>query len=454
MITGSVIIPTHNRRSVLLETLDCLGLQSYPSDAFEVIVVADGCMDGTIEALRVSRTPFHLRVLEQSNGGPGAARNAGAAAASGHVLIFLDDDIQVEPGFVEAHVKVHCDRANRVGIGYLPPDLRDQTGYFRLELWQWWQDMFDRMRQPGHRFAYIDLLSGNFSLTADLFDRMHGFDATLRVHEDYELGARLLKAGVEIVFVADAVGWHGETADISRALVRKFGEGKADVQLGRLHPELRKTLVMAWMDRFARVPSRVLRGLALRSPATGDFLARLSLHGLGPLEAAGQRLLWRRALYGLLGYWYWRGVIDELPTAQEIAAFLSFEPSRQRHDFATSELDLAQGLTKAEERLDQEQPAAARIRYGPHYVGWIPPQAGAELLRGSHLRPYLWNQLAVPLLEALGEAGVLPEPITVEELHVLFDKEWHRLADWQRARGQGESAAEPEDWQPWEQIVP
>ena len=438
---------------MLLETLDCLGLQSHPPDAFEVIVVADGCTDGTVEALRVARTPFALRVLEQSNGGPGAARNAGAAAASGHLLIFLDDDIQVEPGFVEAHVQVHCDHANRVGIGYLPPDLRDQTGYFRLELWQWWQNMFDRMRQPGHRFAYIDLLSGNFSLTADLFARMHGFDTTLRVHEDYELGMRLLKAGVDLVFVADAVGWHGETTDISRALVRKFEEGKADVQLGRLYPELRKTLLMAWMPRFAQLPSRVLRGLALRSPATGDFLARISLQGLRPLEAAGQHRVWRRTLDGLLGYWYWRGVIEELPTVQEIAAFLSPVPLPPGHDFATSELDLAQGMAKAEERLDQERPAAARIRYGPHYVGWIPPQAGAELLRGAHLRPYLRNQLAVPLLEALSEADVLPEPMTVEELHILFDKERQRLADWQRARGQGESAAEPEDWQPWEQIA-
>ena len=438
MVTASIIIPTHNRRSVLLETLDCLGLQSQPPDAFEVIVIADGCTDGTVEALRVSRTPFALRVLEQSNRGAGAARNTGAAAASGDVLIFLDDDIQMEPGFVEAHVRVHCDRPNRVGIGYLPPALRDQTGYFRLELRQWWQNMFDHMRQPGHRFAYIDLLSGNFSLTADLFAQIKGFDTTLRVHEDWELGARLLKAGVELVFVADAVGWHCETTDINRALVRKFGEGKADVQLGRLYPELRKTLLMAWMPRFAQLPSRVLRGLALRSPATGDFLARISLQGLRPLEAAGQHRVWRRTLDGLLGYWYWRGVIEELPAAQEIAAFLSLEPLPQKHDFATSELDLAQGLAKAEERLNQERPAAARIRYGTHYVGWIPPQAGAELLRGEHLRPYLWNQLAVPLLEALGEAGVLPEPITAEELHVLFNKEWHRLAGWQRARGQGE----------------
>lgn len=87
MTTFSVIVPTYNRREPLLECLASVSAQRRRPD--EVIVVDDGSTDGTVEALAGTEG---VTVIRQSNAGPGAARNRGAAAAIGDYLVFLDSD--------------------------------------------------------------------------------------------------------------------------------------------------------------------------------------------------------------------------------------------------------------------------------------------------------------------------------------------------------------------------
>ncbi len=87
MTTFSVIIPTYNRREPVRECLASVSAQRRRPD--EVIVVDDGSTDGTVEVLDGTEG---VTVIRQSNAGPGAARNRGAAAASSDYLVFLDSD--------------------------------------------------------------------------------------------------------------------------------------------------------------------------------------------------------------------------------------------------------------------------------------------------------------------------------------------------------------------------
>jgi glycosyltransferase involved in cell wall biosynthesis len=84
----SVVIPTYNRVHLLSRALDSLWRQSYTD--FEVIVVDDGSTDGTLSYL--ATLDGRVRVLTQTNCGPGAARNLGARNARGDYLAFLDSD--------------------------------------------------------------------------------------------------------------------------------------------------------------------------------------------------------------------------------------------------------------------------------------------------------------------------------------------------------------------------
>ena len=84
----SVVITTYNRKDYLLETIKSVVSQT--CQPHEIIVVSDGSMDGTAEAVKAAYMDVIL--VEQPNLGRSAARNTGVAHATGDWICFLDDD--------------------------------------------------------------------------------------------------------------------------------------------------------------------------------------------------------------------------------------------------------------------------------------------------------------------------------------------------------------------------
>lgn len=397
----AIVIPTHDRRGSVERTLRALSAQSYSMHDVEVIVVADGCTDGT-PAIAGGGWPFRIRVIEQTGQGPAAARNRGAAATAAELLIFIDDDIEAWPEFVRAHEQVHADgNPARVAIGYLPPQLQGRRDLFAIMLRAWWEGMFDRMRDPGHRFAYTDLLSGNFSIRRSLFWQVGGFDETLRCHEDYELGLRLIGAGAQLTFAECAAGWHHEHTDLIRALGRKREEGQADVELARRHPGIAPSLPLCRGAGPSTLRGRVLRKLAVVGPEAGDRLETMCRQVLAWLEAARLRSRWRRLLDELLWYWYWRGVGE----SAGINAVAALCPSESGPVVGAYEIDLRKGLAAAAQELEDVRPMALRLRWGTLEIGTVPPQPGAEPLRGRHLPSLLQRRYRLRFAEVLARAA-------------------------------------------------
>src|SRR5690242_9302223 len=87
----SVIVPAHNEEAYLGATLDALNRQDYGN--FEIVVVANGCTDGTAEVAREKCS--RLVMLDEK--GLGVARNLGGRMAAGDLLVFLDADTILEP---------------------------------------------------------------------------------------------------------------------------------------------------------------------------------------------------------------------------------------------------------------------------------------------------------------------------------------------------------------------
>lgn len=112
----SVIVPTYNRKPYLREILDSLAGQSYPDDRFEVIIVDDGSTDDTA-TIATEKFPFSLRYFWQSNQGDAEARNLGARQSQAEFLVFLDDDILVEPDYLAQLIHSYGDDQNRIVIG-------------------------------------------------------------------------------------------------------------------------------------------------------------------------------------------------------------------------------------------------------------------------------------------------------------------------------------------------
>lgn len=100
---ASIIIPNYNGKHLLAVCLPALRQQTWPAERFEVIVVDDASSDGSVEFLAEVFPEVRVVALAQ-NSGFIAACNAGVQAARGEVLALLNNDTEVEPGWLEALV--------------------------------------------------------------------------------------------------------------------------------------------------------------------------------------------------------------------------------------------------------------------------------------------------------------------------------------------------------------
>ena len=416
----SIVIPTHNRRATLQRGLESLVAQSYPLALTEVIVVADGCTDGT-EQISLA-APLTGTVIAQPWLGAAAARNRGAARATGDLLLFLDDDVEAWPDLVQAHVRAHASiPEDALIVGYLPPRPEASGDLFRAALRGWWDAMFERMREPGHRFTYTDVLTGNCSISRRLFQIAGGFQEQLRCHEDYELGLRVLRAGGAIAFEPGAGGWHDDVTDFPRSLRRKREEGTADVWIARAHHDVWPALPLARPCVSRR--ARLLRQLALNRPLAGRLFDAAARRYVTLLARARLRVRWRVVRDDLLFYWYWRGVADALKDnsfesfREEITAHLPPPP-------ALPTLDLHQGLAAAIRELDRLDAPGIVLQYGSVHVGTIEPQPWAEPLRGRHLRHLLSTTFFGRLAEALAATHTIAaiSPPALQDAGVLVSR--------------------------------
>jgi glycosyltransferase involved in cell wall biosynthesis len=88
----SVVIPTYNRRQLLLEAIASVQAQSFAD--LEILVCDDGSNDGSAEAVRgLAASDARIRLIEAGHSGyPGVVRNRGIAAAQGEWIAFQDSD--------------------------------------------------------------------------------------------------------------------------------------------------------------------------------------------------------------------------------------------------------------------------------------------------------------------------------------------------------------------------
>lgn len=125
----SVIIPTFNRAHSLHRILGSLSRQALPLSEFEVIIVDDGSTDLT-PGIAAEPRPISIKYHRQENKGSAAARNAGADLATGKVLVFLDDDMIVDPDYLSALQKEHRAHHHTVCMGTEYPCLSEPASIY------------------------------------------------------------------------------------------------------------------------------------------------------------------------------------------------------------------------------------------------------------------------------------------------------------------------------------
>jgi GT2 family glycosyltransferase len=204
----SVVIPTFQRRTSVARLLQSLERQTRLPG--EVIVVVDGSVDGTRELVEnLGPAPYPRRALWQPNRGRAAARNAGIRAASGEILVLLDDDMEPASGCLAAHARAHEGAARRAVLAAVPIVVGANAPPAVAYIGAKFNAHLDRLARPGCPIGFRDFYTGNLSIRRHVLLEVGLFDEsyTLYGNEDCELAIRLMGAGVELVYDAQPLAW-------------------------------------------------------------------------------------------------------------------------------------------------------------------------------------------------------------------------------------------------------
>jgi GT2 family glycosyltransferase len=254
-----VVIPSRDRADVLERSLAALERER-PD---EVVVVDYGSLDDTPELLAANGWVRSVRLTGE---GRSAAKNAGVEAATGDVVLFMDDDVIATPGLIARHAAFHAEHPEQhealLGHVTWAPEL-EITRHMR------W------LERGGPLFAYDEiadrdnvpfrmLYTANVSLKRSFLEP---FDTELPIYEDTELAYRLSKRGLRLRYDADALGHHFRVETPERTERRMEEVGRAAKLLHAKWPELRE-------------PPPRMRAVGNLKAAGALALSRAGYHGL------------------------------------------------------------------------------------------------------------------------------------------------------------------------------
>ncbi|MBV8637165.1 MAG: glycosyltransferase [Candidatus Eremiobacteraeota bacterium] len=233
----SVVVPTYNRFDTLAHVIPTLLAQDLPASEFEVLVCDSNSTDGTAEYLaRVHAEHPNIRHLPGSYTGRAMARNAGIDAAQGDVVLFNDSDILASPDLLSRHLGHHREQKNIavVGLEVQVKDLEDYA-YKRDHP----QDRGSLHKPTRKTLPWLYFLTGNASVRRDDLLRVGKFDEdfTGYGHEDLELGYRLERAGITILYEPNAVNYHCQDVPHDDQKEKMKLAGRSTVRFYRKHPD-------------------------------------------------------------------------------------------------------------------------------------------------------------------------------------------------------------------------
>jgi len=242
MLDISVVIPTYNRLDTLQHVLPTLLAQDVARDRYEILVCDSNSTDGTAEYVaRVAADGGNVRHLPGAYSGRAAARNAGVQAAQGRVVLFNDADILASPDLLSRHLRHHEERSHVAVVG-LEVQVKNLDDYaYKRDHPDARGSLHPASRK---RLSWLYFLTGNASVEREDLVRVGSFDESFTGygHEDLELGYRLERAGVEIVYEPEAVNYHCQDVSVGDQKEKMKLAGRSTVRFYRKHPDFRVKL--------------------------------------------------------------------------------------------------------------------------------------------------------------------------------------------------------------------
>lgn len=193
--TFSVVIPTHNRAATVARALRSVAAQSF--DDYQVIVVDDGSTDASPTFLATLRQPRYSVFRNEHSQGVSAARNRGAAAATGDWVVFLDDDDELRPEalrLLQRRIATNP-KLDFLWGGRVTHEI-DSAGRVVAQR----EDDWNRVPATVQGATFLELVlriatNSAFTIRRSVLQAVGGFDERLRRSEDRDLFIALAQHG-------------------------------------------------------------------------------------------------------------------------------------------------------------------------------------------------------------------------------------------------------------------
>lgn len=227
----SVVVPSFQRPRQLDACLAALTLQDLSRERFEVLVVDDGSANPPRDIVAAYADRLHLRLIEQPNAGPAAARNNGASAARGTHVIFTDDDCRPAPQWLSSLASCVLTYPDAAIGGRVANALPDRLCSTASQLLIEFLYRYYNAKAADSRF----LITSNLLMPRRAFLALGGFDLSfpLAGGEDRDLCERWCASGQQMTYCADAVILHAHELRLASFWRQHYNYGRGAHHLHR-----------------------------------------------------------------------------------------------------------------------------------------------------------------------------------------------------------------------------
>ncbi|MEI7554906.1 glycosyltransferase [Candidatus Chlorohelix sp.] len=273
----SVVIPTRNRIDQIEHALASILIgsrlplevivvdQSNPElvPALSEVLQSVTRQHGFSLSAETERFPL-VRFIHSDTVGAGTNRNLGAAAAHGEIILFMDDDCLASNDWVEMVEQEYTQHADIQAVygRILPPIAkRNGTEIGRLSAER---RVFDRPVKPWHIGS-----GGNMSFRRDAFLGCGGFDEVMNIggalgtFEDLDIGYRLLRRGLKIVYTGNSLVYHDSKKDFEQQVrtEKSYGKGVGAATAKYLRCGWVSALLVLWQWYWHMAVRRSVAGI-------------------------------------------------------------------------------------------------------------------------------------------------------------------------------------------------
>lgn len=237
----TIIIPTYNRADLLKKVLLALNTQSYDLKKVEVIVLDDCSSPCPKSKIAKFRPRYQLRFFRMKKHlGQGMVRNEGIKKAHGKYLLFMGDDILPKKNFLGEHMRLHQKTQGIAVLGrvFWANNLRNEFMDYIENI----QFHYQTIRNS--QDVKLHFYTSNVSLAKSWFkNELYSSKFKNYGLEDLELGYRLEKRGLRVIYNPKAIAYHYHTYDFCQFCKRMENTGRSAVVFVKLHPELTRRYI-------------------------------------------------------------------------------------------------------------------------------------------------------------------------------------------------------------------